>query len=162
MTSILVAAMVIALVMQAAIRSHERLYASSIFVVMSVLHLVFADAFSDLGGLYPYLIASIFDALIVAAMAKISTVVPTTIYLYRICGAEIVLNLIGWIMWEADLRYYDKIYLSAFYVLNAYTIYILLRKDEADDRGGLRVDSWADLIRAIVSPSSCHVQRGGK
>lgn len=162
MIEVLVAAMVISLLLQSAIRSHERLYASSIFVGISVLHLFLAEVFSALGGLWPYLIAASFDVIIMTAMARVKIVVATTIYLHRICGAEIVLNIAGWLMWEMELQYYDRIYLVAFSILSAYTIYILLRKDGVNDKHGFKVDSWTDLIRMVAYPRDSITQRGGK
>lgn len=162
MIELSVGVMVIALIYRSAYCTHERLYASGIFVGASLAHLFFVDALSELGGLYPYLGASIFDLAIVSIISKIKIVVPTTIYLYRICLAEIFLNFIGWIMWDHNVSNYDTIYQGAFSVLSVYTVYILFRKDEADDKRGVRNDSWGYLLRSVISPRGSFVKRSGE
>jgi len=162
MIEISVWAMVIALMYRSTNCSPDRLYAGAIFVSASCVHLYFSDDFSDMGGIYPYFIASIFDLAIVSTIAKLRTISPSVISILRICIAETALNGIGWLMWDNEVTNYDTIYAGAFLMLSIYTVYILGRKDKADDKRGFKVDSWGYLLRANIGPYSGITQRSGE
>lgn len=123
-------------------RTAPRLYASAIFVLITLLHELFL---SDLDGFAYYGSAALFDFFIIALTSGISPTPKTVIELHAICAASIVINFIGWALWVSYMP--PDAYNTLFIVLYAWAVFILLQRDGADDVGGFTVDSWRSCFR---------------
>lgn len=136
---------VIILILSILQKTDERFFAACTYSILNSLHfLVLGDA--D-GSVY-YLTAAIFDIAIIYVASRTIKIVSTSIYIQRICIAEITLNFVGWVMYES---YIDPFaYNIAYALLQVAMIAVLLKKDAKNDKRGYKADSRIDYIRVIA------------
>ena len=126
--------------------SAPRLFAGVIFSVVS-MGLIFAD--SMLNDYMAYSVPALAAVLIMILLSASMLVSKVVLSLHRICLASIILNGAGYLIYESGAS--AIAYNASFFLLYAWTIKVLLKRDGRLDVTGYGADSW----RSTVSYASC-------
>lgn len=142
MISYLAAAIFILSIFQ---RNDERFVAACAYSILNLIHLLILG---DADGETYYASAALFDVAIIFIISRITKIVSTSLYIQRICIIEIILNYVGWIMYETylDPFAYNVAYLS----LQVIMIAILLKKDSENDKRGYQADSRLNYLLLVA------------
>jgi hypothetical protein len=146
---------VLLLLLGFAVLAQPDIYRYAAAATFACLSLVYNGISGALDGAWYYIGAALVDLTALWVLAQIKPVPLLAIRLQYLCLASIVLNFIGWAMWFAYLE--PALYDTAFIALYLVALYVLLKKDQADELGGFTVCSGLSRIR--VGPRSRHRNR---
>lgn len=126
--------------------SAPRLFAGVIFSVIS-FGLILAGPY--LNDYLTYVVPALAAVLVMILLSASMLVSRVVLSLHRICLLSIVLNAGGYILYESGESFLA--YNMSFFLLYAWTIRVLLKRDGRLDATGYGADSW----RSTISYSSC-------
>ena len=106
-------------------KSRQRLLLASFYVLINTAHLLL---FNDLNGSSYYLVASLFDLLVMTSVSAIR--IPQTLSIQKLCIISITANFAGWLMWYLYLD--PAAYNAVFVAIYLYAIIILTSRDRRD------------------------------